>query len=105
MAGIALPSFSRLLLRENAKKATAALRKSGLSPGRKKDGQAISALMRPFEDKYHRRLRERAYARLYRFLASHKAFLPYALNCARIEKCGGNPFDPKEWTPEKLKTL
>jgi hypothetical protein len=90
---------------ENVKRAAAALKKSGLSLGRKANRAALSALMRPFEDKYSNKLRENAYARLYRFIGSSRAFLPYALNCARMEKEGGNPFDPKEWTPEKMANL
>jgi hypothetical protein len=90
---------------ENAKKAAAALRHSGLVRGRRRDHSAVSDLMRPFEDRYFGQLRGRAYARLYRFIASRKAFLPYALNCARMGKEGGNPFDPREWTAEKLRAL
>jgi hypothetical protein len=90
---------------DNVKRAAAALKKSGLLLGRETDHAAISHLMRPFEDKYYNKLRENAYARLYRFIGSSRMFLPYALNCARMEKEGGNPFDPKEWTPEKLANL
>src|SRR5262245_49868384 len=50
-----------------AAQAADALRQSGLTLGRQSDHSRISALMRPFEDKYYDELRDRAYARLYRF--------------------------------------
>jgi len=87
------------------KKAATALRRSGRSLHRKQDRSAISGLLRPFEDIYFKRLRTQAYSRLYRHIISSEAFIPYMLNCERMEKEGGNPFDPKEWTPEKLKDL
>ena len=89
---------------ENTKEAAAAFRKSGLRLGVGPDWQAVSALMRPFEKVYYRQLRLPAYARMHRLLSS-KAFLPYALNCHRLDKEGGNPLDPKEWTAKKLKSL
>jgi len=88
-----------------AAQAADALRQSGLTLGRKSNHSRISALMRPFAEKYYDELRDRAYARLYKFLSACQSFLPYALNLARMERDSGNPFDPKEWSAEKMAAL
>ena len=88
-----------------AAQAADALRQSGFTLGRKRDHSRISALMHPFEEKYYDELRDRAYARLYKFLSASQSFLPYALNLARMERDSGNPFDPKEWSAEKMTAL
>jgi hypothetical protein len=90
---------------ENAQAAAAALRRAGLSLKRKTDWQAISEILKPFERKHHKRLRRTAYARMNRLISSSDVFIPYALNCQRMQKDGGNPFNPKEWTPAKMKGL
>jgi len=79
------------------------LRRAHLSLKRKADHQAIDEILKPFERTYFDRLRRGAYARMYQFIMASDAFIPYALNCQRMQKKGGNPFDPKEWTPEKMK--
>ena len=88
---------------EMAKGAAAAVKKAGLSPKQREHRESVNALLRPFEKRYYYEIRDRAYARLYRFICSSEAFIPYALNCARIEREGGNPFNPKEWTDAKMK--
>jgi hypothetical protein len=90
-------------LADNAKSAAMTLRKSGLSLKRARDRSAISTLLRPFEQHYYDQLRQDAYKCLYDFFSSSEAFVPYVLNCQRMDRDGGNPFDPKEWRPPKFK--
>ena len=90
---------------ELAGRASDALSQAGLSLERRRDEPAISTLMEPFEEEYYDKLRDPAYARLHKFMSSSRAFVSYARNCARIDRTGGNPFDPKEWTPEKMAAL
>jgi hypothetical protein len=90
---------------DNAHAATAALRRAGVSLKRKSDQEVIDEILKPFERMYFDRLRHGAYARMYRLISASDAFIPYALNCQRMQKEGGNPFDPKEWTPAKMKGL
>ena len=90
---------------ENARKAAVALHRAGLSLGRKRDRQRVAEILKPFHRLYYDRFRRRAYARMHRLILASQAFIPYALNCRRMETDGGNPFDPKEWTPAKLKSL
>jgi hypothetical protein len=90
---------------ENAQAAATALRQSGLSLKREGDREAITEVLKPFEKRYYDQLRDTAFARMHRLLISCDVFIPYGLNCQRMEEDGGNPFDPKEWTPEKIRSL
>ena len=90
---------------DHVQTAAIAVRKAGLSIKDKFDQRAIANVLKPFEKRYYDRLRRDAYERMYRLICGSDAFTPYALNCQRMQKDGGNPFDPKEWTPAKMKNL
>jgi hypothetical protein len=86
----------------NVEKAENALTKAGLSLRRKSDWEEIKKVLRPYEKKYFAMQMVKAYRRLNDYLGEHMEFLPYAQNLARMEKRGGNPFNPREWTEGKL---
>jgi len=90
---------------KNAQDAQVALRQASLSLTRKADEEGISKILRRFERRYFDQLRRPAYARMCRLIGGSDAFIPYALNCQRMEREGGNPFNPREWAPDKMSSL
>ncbi len=87
---------------DNANAAAAALKASNLFPPSDDERERVSELLKPFEEKYYRRQRKRAYLRLRRFIQSSEVFVGYARNVQRCAREGLNCYDPKQWSREHV---